>query len=210
MTSRSIMVKDIQKILNTKFFPVGIRIINDDTQSWDTSFLEVESNKRFCYYVRQAAQGHKFVVKEDSNLECYTPFLCLGFKEPKYAEFEPRIKSLPTKAVLIAPIDSFDNPLDSVIFIVNAKQAMILISSLRRLLGKKVEFTCGASMAVCGEIVAHTVVNQTPNLSVLCGGARIFSGYTDNELILGIPSNLLEKLYLDLKKYEKLMELKLN
>ena len=204
------MAKDIQNILKTKFFPVGISIITNDTQSWDASFLFIESGERFCYYVRQAAQGQKFVIREDSNLECYTPFLCLGFVEPKYAEFEPRIKSPPTKAVLIAPIDRVDNPLDSIIFIVNAKQAMILVSSLRRLLGKKVEFNCGASMAVCGEIVAHTIVNQTSNLSVLCGGARIFSGYTDNELILGIPANLLEKLYLELKKYEKLMDLRLN
>ncbi|MDD1778189.1 MAG: DUF169 domain-containing protein [Candidatus Helarchaeota archaeon] len=196
--------------MKTKFLPVGISIITDGAQSWDASFLPVNSGERFCYYVRQASQGQKFVILKNSNLECYTPFLCLGFEEPKNTEFEPRIKSPPTTAVLIAPLNGLDNPLDSILFIVDAKQAMILIASLRRVLGKKVEFSCGASMAICGEIVAHTVINQTPNLSVLCGGARIFSGYTDNELVLGIPPNLLEQLYLDLKKHEKLMELKIN
>lgn len=196
--------------MKTEFYPVGISIITNSEQSWDTSFLPVNGSNRFCFYVRQAAQGQKFVIKEDSNLDCHTPFLCLGFEEPKFAEIEPRIKYPPTKAVLIAPIDRLDNPMDSIIFIVNAKQAMILVASLKRLLGKKVEFACGASMAVCGEIVAQTIVNQSPNLSVLCGGARIFSGYTDNELVLGIPSNLLEKLYLELKKYEKLMDLKIS
>lgn len=210
MTTLSFKVKHIKKILNTNFFPVGIKIIRDENQQWDASFQEVKEDTRFCYYVRLAAQGNSYIIKNDDKFECSTPYFCLGFKEPKYADFYPRITPAITKAVLVAPLDCLDLPIDSVIFIVNAKQAMLLIDGLRRIFKEKINVTLGASMSVCGEIVAHTIVKDAPNLSVLCGGARIFSGYKDDELVLGIPFHLFNPLYENLVKIEKLLTLEMK
>ncbi len=197
----------IQQLLNSEYVPVGIKIIQDSGSHWNGSFQEVQSGKRFCYYVRQAAKGEKFVMKDDFILDCHTPYLCLGFKEPKYADIEPRIKPANTKAVLIAPLGELDPPVDSVVFIVNAKQAMLITGALRRILKKNIEASFGSTMAVCGEVVAHTIVNKTPNLSVLCQGARIFSDYTDNELVIGIPYELFDAFFVSLQKVEELQKI---
>ncbi|NVM52837.1 MAG: DUF169 domain-containing protein [Candidatus Helarchaeota archaeon] len=210
MGALSSKVKHIQKILNTEYFPIGIKIIQNSHQSWDKSFQEIKCKKRFCYYIRLAAQGQNIVIRADDNPECYTPYLCLGFTEPEFVDYDPRIKPATTKAVVIGPLHNLKNPIDSVVFIVNAKQAMLLVGALRRLLKKNLNATFGASMAVCGEVVAQTIVNNTPNLSMLCHGARIFSGYTDEELAFGIPFQLFEDLYSGLKKVEKMQEFELT
>ncbi|MHA1380292.1 MAG: DUF169 domain-containing protein [Candidatus Helarchaeota archaeon] len=203
-------VKKVREILNTYYYPVGIKIIRDETSSWNGSFKEISDDKRFCKYVRLAAQGESFVITNNDKLECKTPYFCLGFKEPKYANFEPRIKPAITKAVLIAPLIKFTQDVDSVVFIINAKQAMLLTDALRRILNKKVESSFGASMSVCGEAVAQSIVTNSPNFSVLCFGARVFSGYKDDELVLGIPYSLFYDFYKQLKKIEILQKLELE
>lgn len=210
MDSFSSKIKHIRKILNTDYYPVGIKIIQNNESSWDQSFQVINCKKRFCYYVRLAAQGKKIVLKTDEDPDCYTPYICLGFIEPEYVDFNPRIKPATTKSVVLAPVNNLPSPIDSIVFIVNAKQAMILAGALRRISKRNVGATFGASMAVCGEIVAHTITEKTPNLSMLCHGARIFSGYTDDELVFGMPFQLFEDLYIALKKAEKMQEFETN
>ncbi len=210
MENLDFKVKHVQKILKTNLLPVGVKIIQNTIQEWDDSFKGVEKDKRFCYYVLRAARGEKYVITEDSDLDCYTPFLCLGFKEPKYVDVQPRINPAITKAVLIGPLNEFTTPIDTIIFIVNPKQGMLLTSALFSFLKKKINATFGSTMAVCGEIVAYTFENKTPNISLLCGGARIFSGYDDTELIFGVPFHMFDQLYEALKKLEELQALELK
>ncbi len=207
MISLETKINEIIKILDTKFSPVGVKIIQNNDQHIDNSFQEVNENKRFCYYVRQAALGKKFIIKNDNKLECKTPYYCLGFKEPKYGNFDYRIRPAITKTVLIAPLNKFKMNVDSVVFIINAKQSMLLVDALRRIQKKKIQATFGVSMSICGEIVANSIVNKTPSLSLLCYGARIYSDYKNNELALGIPFVLFDSIYENLKKIEKLQEL---
>jgi uncharacterized protein (DUF169 family) len=210
MESINNKINEIKRILNTDYDPVGVKILQETNNICVGSFEDVSSDKRFCYYVRLASKGRSFIVKEDEKLECKTPYFCLGFREPKYADFEPRIKPALTKTVLIAPLSKFTEPVDSIVFIVNSKQAMILVDGMRRVLNKKIQFTVGASMSICGEVVAGSIVTQSPSLSVLCFGARIFSEYEDFELAFGIPSKLFDPLHASLKKLEILQKLEIE
>ncbi|MFX1293909.1 MAG: DUF169 domain-containing protein [Promethearchaeota archaeon] len=208
MVSLDYKIKRIREILNTEYYPVGIKILKDTISQWNKSFQDVSKDKRFCFYVRQAAvKGNKYIIKKESVLECHTPFLCLGFKEPKYVDFDTCIKPANTKIVLIGPVNKIETQIDSIIFVVNPRQAMILTNALQRFLKKKIDANFGASMAVCGEIVAFTIIKQAPNLSVLCEGARTFSNYTDDELVFGVPFQFFDSLYTNLERIDKLKEI---
>ncbi|MHA1278439.1 MAG: DUF169 domain-containing protein [Candidatus Helarchaeota archaeon] len=207
MKSLKDQVQLYQRILGSKYFPVGIKILDTPPTTAFNTFQHVNNGHRFCFYVHQAALGKKFLITKESEFDCYTPYICLGFHEPEYADFAPRIQPAHTKAVLIGPLQEMSTSLDTIIFIVNPKQAMLLVGALRRILKHTVTAHFGASMAICGEIIAHTIVNQTPNLSLLCYGARIFSGFTDDELVLGIPFHLFDSFFAVLKNIEATQKL---
>lgn len=207
MESLESKVERIRKIFKTELYPVGIKIIRNGLYHWDESFQDTKNNKRFCYYVSRAAKGEMFVITDNSELDCYTPFVTLGFDEPKYANVQPRISPAVTKAVLIGPLHKMAPPVDTILFIVNPKQAMFLTAALRRISKKNIEASFGASMAICGDAIAHSVINNTPNISFLCGGARIFSEYEDSELIFAIPLSFFDDLYYALIKIEELQAL---
>ncbi len=57
----------------------------------------------------------------------------------------------------------------------------------------KAEFKCEA--AVSGEAIAKVYNENKPNLTLLCGGARVKGKFKDNELLIGIP----KKVYDDIK-----------
>lgn len=206
-------INEIKRILNNQFIPVGVKIIkNNDKSSIDEYFQDINTYKRvdkkfFCYYIRQAAQDEEgFLIKNDNKLDCKNPYFCLGFIEPKYHKLEPSIKPYDTKAILIGSLNKFKTDADSIIFILNARQSMLMIDTLLSL-KKNIHVSFNAHMALCVEIVANSIVNQIPILSHLCYGSRFFSEYKDDELAIGIPYDLFDPLCKKLKKVEKMQHL---
>lgn len=215
MESLDTKINEIKRILKNQFVPVGVKIIKNDDElkrnNVDEYFQDVNSykrvDKRFCYYIRQAAQEEGFLIKNDNTLDCKNPYFCLGFKESKYNELEHRISPPNTKAILIGPLNKFKTKVDSVIFIMNASQTMLLTDSLYSILKKDIPVTPSAHMAVCFEIVAKSIVNHTTRLSFLCNGARIFSEYKEDELVIGIPYDLFNRLCRRLIKFGEVQQL---
>jgi len=61
------------------------------------------------------------------------------------------------------------------------------------LLGKiEAEFKCAA--AVSGEAIAKVYNEQKPNLTLLCGGARVYGKFKDDEFIISIPKKVYDKI----------------
>jgi len=50
-----------------------------------------------------------------------------------------------------------------------------------------VEVKFKGEFAVCGECTAIPFLEKKVNLSLLCNGARMFSGYRDDEVVMGFP-----------------------
>lgn len=169
----------LKKQLGLKLNPVGIKI------SEDLLGKPIEKPEYFDKLVREAAvSGKTFIVTNDKLTDPYS-HISLGFEEPKYIkDYEPRIKKK-IKSVKIGPLEDAD----VILFIVNAEQGM----KLTFLLGKiKAEFKCEA--AISGEVIAKVYNEQKPNLTLLCGGARIYGKFKDNEFIIGIPYKIYEKI----------------
>ncbi len=172
-----------------KFFefpssPVAVRIIADDPLEQKTSTQPV----RFCEMVRRCAvYGESFLFGVE-ELTCTSAELALGFTEPSYGEVYPRIKPANTKFVSVAPLEKTDKKPDVVIIIGNPRKIMRVSTILAQLHEKKpVDVKFKGEFAVCGECTAIPYMEKKANLSLLCNGARMFSGYRDDEIAMGFP-----------------------
>lgn len=142
----------------------------------------------FCELVRKAAyEGESYVATEE-DLSNYSTRVILGFNEPKFVDLYPRIKPAKTKSVLIAPLEKAEVEPDVVVIITDPAHAMLVVQALSRGLKKRLEasMSCQGS-SIAGEAVAIPFMEQRPNLTLLCGGARELAGYSADELALGLP-----------------------
>ncbi len=171
-----------------KFFelpssPVAVRIINSGSEQ-KTSMQPM----RFCEMVRRSAvyvESFLFGVEE---LTCTSGELALGFTEPCYGEVYPRIKPANTKFVSVEPLEKTDKKPDVVVVIGTPRKIMRISTVLAQLHEKQpVEVKFKGEFAVCGECTAIPFMEKKVNLSLLCNGARMFSGYRDDEIVMGFP-----------------------
>ncbi|VVB96130.1 putative ArCR [uncultured archaeon] len=172
-----------------KFFelpssPVAVRIITDNSQEQKTSAQPM----RFCEMVRRSAfYGESFIFGVE-ELTCTSAELALGFTEPSYGEVYPRIKPANTKLVSVSPLEKTEKKPDVVIIVGTPRKIMRVSTILSQLHEKQpVEAKFKGEFAVCGECTAIPFMEKKVNLSLLCNGARMFSGYRDDEIVMGFP-----------------------
>lgn len=173
------MEKTIRSYLGMKHNLVGVKILDetDDTK-------KPLKPMRFCEMVAGALSGKEFVA-DSNDISCPNAELCLGFREPKYVDIEPRIMPAETKAVYVGKIENAD----VVLFILTPEQVM----TLSILLGG-ITSNFRGELGVCGEATAKVYMEREPNLSFLCSGARIFGDFKGNEVILGMPYDTMKEL----------------
>ncbi len=187
------MDKEIRAHLGTRYNLVGVKIITEGNAS---ASKKPSRRMRFCEMVRHAADCNSFEV-EVEDYSCPNAVITLGYEAPQFVDIQPRINPAQTKVVKIAPLDELKNP-DIVLAILNPRQIMEVSSLLD---GVKAEFS--GSMAVCGEGTAKPLMDDKPNITFLCGGARTFGGYKDSELVLGAPLEVFKDLALKIEGISK-------
>src|SRR3990172_9401716 len=151
--------------------PVGVKLFTTEADHRGPG-----KKRTFCQFVYEAARGQDFVIAMD-DLNCLNAEVALGFREPKYVEIEPRIKS-PTKAIRIGPVEEAD----VVLFILNPEQVMTMSILLE---GITARFK--GDMAVCGEGVAYVKNTGEANVTFLCNGARMNADFQVQDVILSLP-----------------------
>ncbi|KCZ71161.1 hypothetical protein ANME2D_03193 [Candidatus Methanoperedens nitroreducens] len=171
-----------------KFFelpssPVAVRIISEHSEQKTST-----QPMRFCEMVRRSAvYGESFVFSVE-ELTCTSGELALGFTEPSYGEVYPRIRPANTKLVSVSPLERTEKKPDVVIIVGNPRKIMRISTVLAQLHEKQpVEVKFKGEFAVCGECTAIPYLEKKVNLSLLCNGARMFSGYRDEEIVMGFP-----------------------
>lgn len=171
-----------------KFFelpssPVAVRIINEGPEK-----KTEQQPMRFCEMVRRSAfLGESFVFGVE-ELTCTSAELALGFTEPSYGNVYPRIKPANTRTVSVMPLEKTEKNPDVVIIIGNPRKIMRVSTILAQLHEKQpVEARFKGEFAVCGECTAIPFMEKKVNMSLLCNGARMFSGFRDDEIVMGFP-----------------------
>ncbi|MDO8671528.1 MAG: DUF169 domain-containing protein, partial [Dehalococcoidia bacterium] len=152
--------------------PVGIRIYNAEVGDGARPAKPIH----YCRAVREAAKGQNFLIRLGDEA-CAEAEVVLGFRDPKYVDIEPRIKTR-TKAIRIGPLQDADH----VIFLLNAEQAMTLSLLLDGVVGR-----FKGQISICGEISAQIALDGKTNFSLLCDGARLYGEYEVGEVAFGLP-----------------------
>lgn len=148
----------------------------------------VKSPGRFCEFVRKAAFERKEYVIKENDLSSFTPRIMLGFSEPQYVDIYPRVKPSETESVRVKPLERSENNPDIIVIISNPSCLMEILQTLHKSTNKRLEASCTSEgSAIAGEAVALPYMEEEPNLTLLCGGARSIGGYRDEELAFGIP-----------------------
>ncbi|MGQ9788504.1 MAG: DUF169 domain-containing protein [Candidatus Hadarchaeaceae archaeon] len=184
--------------------PVAIRI--SDKVEEIPGAKRPSSSISYAEALRRAATfGDSFLLlKEDINRT--EDEINLGFSEPVYVDIQPRVKPAKTRSVYIAPLEKFVGRADVILVISNPVKMMKLVQIFHRLTGEMFTSSMKASGGVCsGEATAIPLVDKRANLTLLCSGDRIFGGFREDELMMGLPAELFFKV-VDLLKEPKLTE----
>ncbi len=175
-----------RKFFELPYSPVGVKISRDS--------LEPDSRPaRYCELVRKASLfGDEFVLTAD-RLTCAGAEVSLGFSEPMFDEVSPRLE-FGTKAIIIKPLEKMKERPDAVIVIGTPKKLMRLSSVYNQIFGEPVLSQFKGSNAICGECTAVPILENRPNLSLLCDGCRTFADYKDDEIAVGMPYEVFLKI----------------
>ncbi len=103
----------------------------------------------------------------------------------------PHLRENETYATMYAPLEA--SPFEpQVVLIVTTPLAMLkLAQAALHDLGGRIEANFAGIQSVCADATAQTFLSGRPNFSLGCDGSRKFSGIEPQEMVMGIPAELL-------------------
>lgn len=105
-----------------------------------------------------------------------------------------------TEAVIYSPLENTSFVPDVVVFICNPKQIMILTQAYVYKNGGRLEASFVGTQSLCSEGVVQTYKEGKIGVAVGCLGGRTFTKMEDEEMIMGIPVELMADIVSGLKE----------
>ena len=110
----------------------------------------------------------------------------------KYEASIPRLPLGKYEAVAMAPLVYNPFEPDIVLIYANPAQMMLLINALQFEDYEVMQFFCVGESS-CSDAIARCYLTGKPSLTIPCYGERRYGHAQDDELVMGIPSGLMEK-----------------
>jgi uncharacterized protein (DUF169 family) len=120
----------------------------------------------------------------------------------KYNKNMVRIPTGLHDAIIISPLHKITFDPDLIVIYANAAQMILIINSLQWENYKKLKFSCVGESS-CSDAVANCFMTGEPSLTIPCFGERRFAGVMDDELVIALPPDMLEKIINGLKKLKE-------
>jgi len=207
------IAETLKKSLDLRGSPVAVKLAKNP-EGIPEGVGPIDETVRHCQMISRARlNGEIFYATADKHV-CMGGGWALGLKELtpslrsgefyyKLGKFEswaacmrtirqvPHVPELETYATVYAPLEK--TPFDPhVVVIVAEPRAMLkLAQTTLYLLGGRIESTMAGIQSVCADATALPYLSGKINYSLGCDGSRRFSGIEDNELVMGIPAELL-------------------
>ncbi|MDR1820200.1 MAG: DUF169 domain-containing protein [Methanobrevibacter sp.] len=197
---------ELKSNLGLNISPVAIKLIPHKKEIPE-GIERISKKVRHCEMVKKASEGKKFYgISEDQtckggsavlgledvpvNIETGEFYYKLGrFKTigsgKRTMDKVPKIRSK-ISAIIYSPLELADFQPDTIIIIVNPKQAMLISQAIVYTLGGRVEANFAGIQSVCADAVAGPYTTGKPNITLACSGSRKFAGFDDSELIVGL------------------------
>ncbi|MDW7732675.1 MAG: DUF169 domain-containing protein [Methanolobus sp.] len=187
------LTKQFRQFFELPLTPVAVKF-NSDREP------DMPHPMRYCEIVRKAAAFGTSHTCSIDDMSCASAELALGFTEPVYGEVYPRVKPADTRTITVSPLEKSDFEPDVVVVAGSAGKLMKVATTLAKVKGDMVNAGFKGEFAVCGECTAIPLMEKRVNLSLLCAGARMFSDYSNDEIVFGFPFGTFVELTESLKE----------
>ena len=203
--------------------PVAVKLIPKGGEVPE-GIKKVDEAMRHCQLVdRVRRTGEEFyTLGEDQMCKGGAGAMGLGEMPPKVASGEfyydklkqfstqgaarrtlERVPKLPpnsTEAILYAPLEKATFTPDVVVVICTPKQVMLLTQAMMYKTGGRVEASFAGKQSVCSDAVVQAYKEGKVGVTVGCSGSRTYTKIADEEMIMGIPIELLADVAAGLKE----------
>lgn len=114
----------------------------------------------------------------------------------------PRIPTGKYKAVMLAPLvyNPFDP--DIVLIYANPAQMILLINAIQFENYERMHFFCVGESS-CSDAIAQCYLTKKPSLTIPCYGERRYGHAQNDELVMGLPGEMIEKIVQNLEALYK-------
>ncbi|MFH0957622.1 MAG: dephospho-CoA kinase [Pseudomonadota bacterium] len=208
-------IRRMELLLRLKSFPVAFKLLEDEAQIDSIPFVRRIKHKSTLCQLINLVRNFDWTVGAD--LDDFVSAMCpsiIGLTDipefmkdgtfrsivwtknradgKKYENSVPRIPTGKYKALVMAPIvyNPFDP--DIVLIYANPAQMILLINSLQFEDYEVLEFFCVGESS-CSDAIARCYLTGKPSLTIPCYGERRYGHAQDDELVMAVPANLIEK-----------------
>ena len=203
--------------LSLSFEPVGVTLYGAaDPLTENISFTD-KKFKSYCQALVLAGKGEVLLLRKE-QMGCKLGTSVLGFEKNRYAYLddgvlekygvglfateeasaETILKSTflekgTTQSAFIAPLSSFMQTPQVVVFTANSEQVMWLLYAMNYDKGGKMNLPqSGGALGGCADITALPILEGIPNITCLGLGCRLKSAIKPGDLMMGIPGKDIE------------------
>ena len=208
-------IRRLELLMRLKSFPVAFKLLEDKDAFSDIPFIRRMSHKSTLCQLINLVRNFDWTVGAD--LDDFMSATCpsiIGLTDipdymkdgifrtivwtknradgKKYENSIPRLPIGKYNAVAMAPLvyNPFDP--DIVLIYANPAQMMLLINSLQFEDYEVMQFFCVGETS-CSDAIARCYLSRKPSLTIPCYGERRYGHAQDDELVMAIPAEMMDK-----------------
>jgi dephospho-CoA kinase len=208
-------IRRLELLMRLKSFPVAFKLFEDSHALSEIPFLRRMSQKATLCQLINLVRNFDWTV--GGELDDFVSVMCpsiIGLTElpdymkdgtfrsivwtksradgKKYENSIPRLPAGKYEAVAMAPLVYNPFEPDIVLVYANPAQMMLLINSLQFEDYEVMQFYCVGETS-CADAIARCYLNRKPALSIPCYGERRYGHAQDDELVMAIPVEMMDK-----------------
>lgn len=209
------IVRRMEQLMRLKSFPVAFKMLEDRSRLDSIPFMRRPKHPMTLCQMITLVRNFDWTVgaelKDFMNPTCpsiiglcdipeynrdgtFRSIVWVKTKEDarRYEESIPRLPLGRYQAVAMAPLvyDPFEP--DIVLIYANPAQMMLLINALQFEDYQVMDFHCVGESS-CSDAIARCYLTQKPSLSIPCYGERRYGHAQDEDLVMALPSSMMEK-----------------
>src|SRR5512139_2256010 len=209
------LIRRMELLLRLKSFPVAFKLLEKTEDLARLPYLRRVSHKSTLCQLISLVRSFDWTVGAD--LDDFLDSLCpsiIGLTEvpelmrdgtfrslvwtktredgKKYENSVPRLPAGKYRAVALAPLGYNPFDPDIVLFYANPAQMMLLINALQFEDYEVMRFSCVGESS-CSDAIARCYLERKPFLSIPCYGERRYGHAQDDELVMALPTEMMDK-----------------
>jgi len=219
------LVRHLEALLRLKTFPVALKLLEDEKELAEYKWARRPNTKltlcqminivrTFDWTVGAIAEDFAYPLcaaviglvelPEDVKDGTFRNLVWCKTKEEgkKCEDSTPRIPVGKYKAVVLAPLVYISYEPDMVLIYGNPAQMILIINALQFEDYERFQFFC-VGEGSCVDAIAQCYFSKKPSLTIPCYGERRYGHAQDDELVMALPPQMLEKVERNLQELYK-------